>query len=102
MRRPLPSLRIRRPDGRRPRFMLVRILAINRPLNLRHRFALVIHSHRVTRDVEADVSGESHPVPLRQPGGVAASDETVTDVLVPEDFTTAIAGRVLQHFRMPR
>jgi hypothetical protein len=57
----------------------MRVPAINRPLNFRHRFALVILSHRVTRDVEAIVSCESHSVPWRQPVIVAAFDEAVAD-----------------------
>jgi hypothetical protein len=88
--------------GRRPRAVFVRVLAVNRPLNLRHMPAFVIHRHRVTRDVEADVSYEPHSIPLWPPAGVAAFDEAVADVPVSAALTAAIARRVLQDFRMAR
>src|SRR5262249_21619717 len=83
--------------GRRPFAILAQVLAVKRPLNLRHRFAFVVHRHRVTRDVEADVSCESHAVPLRLAVRVAAFDETIADAIVPEAFATAVTRRVLPY-----
>jgi DNA-binding transcriptional ArsR family regulator len=51
MRYPLTFFFHRRLRGRRPLAAFAVILAVDRPLNLRHRPAFVIHGHRVTRDV---------------------------------------------------
>jgi hypothetical protein len=87
---------------RRPRFVFVRILAVNRLLNLRHRFAFVVKLHRVTRDVETDVSYESHPIPLRFVVGRPAFDKTIPRTPMPTTLTSAIAGRIFHNFGMTR
>jgi hypothetical protein len=76
--------------------------AVYLPLNLRHRSVFVIHRHRVTRDVETDISGESHAVPLRTAIRIAAFDEAVEDAFMPDVLTSAVTGSVTQDFGMAR
>src|SRR5262245_17792677 len=76
----------RRLCGRRTFAILAQVPPVKSPLNLSHRFAFVVHRHRVTRDVETDVSCEPHAVPLRLAVRVAVFDETIEDAIVPGAF----------------
>jgi hypothetical protein len=83
------------------RFVPRAVLCIDCASNLRHGFAFMVKFHRVTRDVEADVSRAPHVVPLRDAFGHPAFDKTIPDALVPLRFTSTVTGHVLQDFGLP-
>ena len=63
---------------------------------------LLLHLHRVTRDVQTDGSRIAHRIPLRISSRRHALHKAVAVASVSLSLTTAVTGHVLQNISPPR
>lgn len=73
------------------------VRAFDRRANFCHWSSRRIHLHRVTRDINADLSGEAVRIPRRASVGAAARDEAVFIPLVAVTLAAAETGNVAQN-----